>query len=131
LSRQRQSCLSINELDRIDWTAVYHRCGPPSSHLSRPNRRKKTTIQKRNAPGPVRVLGLTENNALTLQLKVAPSSCSLQRMPKKGQTDMLTLLSWPVRACAGGHHIKTWVQFRRNICVQTCVNIASIGFGAQ
>jgi len=47
LSRRRHSCLFINGLDRIDWTNVYHRCDPPSSHLSTPNRRKKTIIQKR------------------------------------------------------------------------------------
>jgi hypothetical protein len=47
LSRRRHSGLFINGLDRINRVAVYHRCDPPSSHLSRPNRRKKTTIQKR------------------------------------------------------------------------------------
>jgi hypothetical protein len=42
LSRWRHSRLYINGLDRTNKVAVYHRCDPPSSHLSRS---KKTLLQ--------------------------------------------------------------------------------------
>jgi hypothetical protein len=50
LSRQRQSRLSINGLDRINRVVVYHRCDPPSSPPGPHVAEMKTTIH-----GPIRV----------------------------------------------------------------------------
>jgi hypothetical protein len=47
LSRRRHSCFFINGLDRTYRVAVYHRCDPPSSRLSRSRtfNNERSTIQ--------------------------------------------------------------------------------------